>query len=166
MDVCSAARMMLMDIKHRLRRLGLSSNGLNSKTVEALLEPLKTNKSLTILDLSYNEVENSKESNIVLRTFVRCNSGLKYLDLCCNRLNKETYGELHLGLLENHTMLLLPLAGNLSVDLSPTIHLIQVKLRKNRLAYKANTQENDCTCQGRGGGGGDPLAEHFVHQQQ
>ena len=156
-----------MDIKHRLRHLGLSSNGLNSKTVEALLKPLKTNMSLTSLDLSYNELDHSKESNMMLRDFVRFNSGLRYLDLCCNKLNEKTYGELHLGLLENHTMLLLPLAGNPSVDLSRTIDLIQVKLRKNRLAYKVNTQENDCTFQGGGGGGGrGSVTENYVHQQQ
>ena len=155
-----------MDIKHRLRHLGLSSNGLNSKTVKALLEPLKTNMSLTSLDLSYNELDHSKESNMMLRDFVRCNSGLRYLDLCCNKLHAGTYLELHLGLLENHTMLLLPLAGNPSVDLSLTIHLIQVKLRKNRLAYKANTQEIDCTFQGGGGGGGGSVTEYYVHQQQ
>ena len=131
MEAFSWARMMMMDLKHRLRHLGLSRNGLNSKTVEALLEPLKTNMSLTSLDLSYNDLDHSKESNEALRTFVRCNSGLRYLDLCCNRLNAETFRELHLGLLENHTMLLLPLAGNPSVDLSPTIHLIQVKLRED-----------------------------------
>ena len=157
----------MMDLKHRLRHLGLSRNGLNSKTVEALLEPLKTNLSLTSLDLSYNDLDHSKESNEALRTFVRCNSGLRYLDLCCNRLNADTFRELHLGLLENHTMLLLPLAGNPSVDLSPTIHLIQVKLRKNRLAYKANTQEIDCTFQGGGGGGGGgSVTEYYVYQQQ
>jgi hypothetical protein len=164
MDVFSATRMMSMDFKHRLRHLGLSSNGLNSMTVKALLEPLKTNMSLTSLDLSYNELDHSKESNMMLRDFVRCNSGLRYLDLCCNKLDAQTYGELHLGLLENHTMLLLPLAGNPSVDLSRTIHLIQVKLRKNRLAYKANTQEIDCTFQG--GGGGGSVTEYHVHQQQ
>ena len=202
MEAFSWARMMMMDLKHRLRHLGLSRNGLNSKTVEALLEPLKTNMSLTSLDLSYNELDHSKESNEALRTFVRCNSGLRYLDLCCNRLNAETFRELHLGLLENHTMLLLPLAGNPSVDLSPTIHLIQVtlrediiiiilltiiiimtiiniiimtiiitisiiitilikiilihliqvKLRENRLAYKAGTQQDDCTFPARVGG--------------
>lgn len=179
MDAFSWARMMTTDLKHRLRHLGLSRNGLNSKTVEALLEPLKTNSSLTSLDLSYNDLDHSKESNEALRTFVRCNRGLRFLDLCCNRLNAETYRELHLGLLENHTMLLLPLAGNPSVDLSPTIHLIQVKLREdiiiiiiiiilmtiilihliqvklreNRLAYKAGTQEDDCTFPVGGGGG-------------
>ena len=116
---------------HQLRHLGLSHNALNSKTVEALLKPLKTNTSLTSLDLSYNEMDHSKESNAMLRDFMRCNSGLRHFDLCCNKLNKETFRELHLGLLENHSMLLLPLAGNSSADLSPTIHLIQVKLREN-----------------------------------
>jgi hypothetical protein len=188
MEAFSWERMMMMDLKHRLRHLGLSRNGLNSKTVEALLEPLKTNMSLTSLDLSYNDLDHSKESNEALRTFLRCNSGLRYLDLCCNRLNADTFRELHLGLLENHTMLLLPLAGNPSVDLSPTIHLIQVKLREdiiiiisilmtiiilmiiiilmtiilihltqvklreNRLAYKAGTQQVDCTFPAGGGG--------------
>ena len=178
MEAFSSARMMMMiDLRHRLRHLGLSHNALNSKTVEALLEPLKTNTTLTSLDLSYNEVDHSKESNEMLRTFLRCNSGLRCLDLCCNKLNAETFRELHLGLLENHTMLLLPLAGNPSADLSPTIHLIQVKLhgniiiiimtiimtiiiiiqvklRENRLAYKAGTQEDDYTFTGKPGGGG------------
>lgn len=39
------------------------------------------------------------------------------------------------GLLENSTMLLLPLGGNASIERSKTLALLQEKLRNNRAAY-------------------------------
>lgn len=42
-------------------------------------------------------------------------------------------------------MLLLPLAGNPSVDKSGTISLIQIKLRENRLLYKTKCKVPDFT---------------------
>lgn len=138
MEMFSMVKM--IDCRHRLRYLGLSHNSLTSKAVAGILEPLVSNCTLTSLDLSDNEMEHSKEFNDTLRNFLRLNTGLRQLDLSNNHLNADTFKEIHLGLLENDSLLLLPLAGNYAVDKSPTISLIQIKLRENRLLYKSQTQ--------------------------
>eukprot|EP01034_Spumella_vulgaris_P022664 gene22664-28808_t len=104
----------------RLRYLGLSHNNLSSRTVTGLLQILCDNDTVTHLDLSSNEVDHSAATNELLRTFLICNVGMRSLNLCYNRLNTDSFKEIHLGLLENSTMLLLPL----------------IRLRENRLLYK------------------------------
>lgn len=126
--------------RSRLRYLGLSQNNLTIKALSGILNNLFDNNTLCSLDLSFNDIDHSQASHELLRTFLRFNNGLRSLDLCYNRLNTDSFKEIHLGLLENDTLLLLPLAGNLSVERSSTIPLIQIKLRENRLLYKAQTK--------------------------
>ncbi|KAJ1402502.1 hypothetical protein B484DRAFT_405395, partial [Ochromonadaceae sp. CCMP2298] len=128
--------------KRRLRYLGLSRNALSSKTVAAFLARL-AHTSLTALDLSENEIDHTPASNEMLRAFVRSNTCLRSLDLCHNRLNAESFKHVHLGLLENESLLLLPMAGNQDVISSRTVSLIQIKLRENRQVYKAQTGEDE-----------------------
>ena len=129
--------------KHRLRYLGVSHNNLMSKTVAVMLEHLSTNNSLTTLDLSENDIDHTVASNECLRKFLKTNTGLRSLDLCHNKLNNDSFREIHLGLLENDTLLLLPMAGNSQVEVSPTVNLIQIRLRENRLLYKSQTKVDD-----------------------
>eukprot|EP01038_Epipyxis_sp_PR26KG_P008817 gene8817-11905_t len=126
--------------RNYLRHLGLSQNSLTNKAVCSLLTKLTDNDTLTSLDLSTNDIDNNSHTHEALRNFIKFNIGLRSLDLCYNKLSTESYREVHLGLLENNTMLLLPLAGNYAVEKCPTISLIQIKLRENRLLYKSRTR--------------------------
>jgi hypothetical protein len=137
----------MVEHRHRLRYLGLSYNALATKTVVVLLDSLLTNVTLTALDLSGNDIEHSVTIHEALRRFLRGNCGLRALDLCHNKLNPETFKEIHLGLLENETLLLLPMAGNTQVEVSPTVSLIQLKLRENRLLYKAQSSTENLNAQ-------------------
>lgn len=141
MELFTADKM--MDHRHRLRYLGLARNNLTGKAVSSLLEHLMTNNTLTGLDLSENDIDHSAASNEMFRRFLRCNTGLRALDLCHNKLGADTFKEIHLGLLENDSLLLLPMAGNHQVEVSPTVNLIQIKLRENRLLYKSQTKIDD-----------------------
>eukprot|EP00428_Durinskia_dybowskii_P077265 CAMPEP_0170354716 /NCGR_PEP_ID=MMETSP0117_2-20130122/257_1 /TAXON_ID=400756 /ORGANISM="Durinskia baltica, Strain CSIRO CS-38" /LENGTH=1034 /DNA_ID=CAMNT_0010608705 /DNA_START=686 /DNA_END=3790 /DNA_ORIENTATION=+ len=127
--------------RHRLRYLGLSHNFISSKALVLLLDSLTSNTSLASLDMSWNEVDHTIVNNEALRRFLRGNEHLRSLDLCHNRLNADSYKEIHLGLLENESLLMLPMAGNQQVDISPTVNLIQIKLRENRLLYKSQTHK-------------------------
>eukprot|EP00981_Chlorochromonas_danica_P015436 scaffold12089_cov176-Ochromonas_danica.AAC.14 len=125
---------------NRLRYLGLSQNNLTHRALSSILHKLFSNTSLTSLDLSANGIESNVSNNELLRCFMKRNQGLRVLDLSYNKLSAESFKEIELGLLENHTLLLMPLAGNGS-DFSKTIELIQTKLRNNRLFYKARSSE-------------------------
>ena len=126
--------------KIKLRYLGLSQNNLTTKVVGSIFKCLMGNSFLTHLDLSSNDIEHNSNTEEKLRNFLRINTSLRSLDLCFNKLNSNSFKEIHLGLLENDDILLLPLAGNIDVDKSNnTISLIQIKLRENRLLYKSKS---------------------------
>jgi hypothetical protein len=141
MQMFTAERM--AEHRHRLRYLGLSHNFLQPKALNGILESLLTNVSITALDLASNEIDHTISNNELLRRFLRGNCGLRALDMCYNRLNAESLKEIHLGLLENETLLVLPMAGNQQVEISPTVNLIQAKLRENRILYKSQTRTDE-----------------------
>jgi hypothetical protein len=126
---------------NRLRYLGLSNNNLSNKAFTGILYKLVENTSLTALDLSNNNIDSSATNNESLRSFIKKNHSLRLFDLSHNRLTTESYRLMHLGLLENPILLMFPLNGNPQVESSPTIELIQVKLRENRLLYKAQSKD-------------------------
>jgi hypothetical protein len=126
---------------NRLRYLGLSNNNLSNKAFTGILYKLVENTSLTSLDLSNNNIDSSATNNESLRSFIKKNHSLRLFDLSHNRLTSESYRLMHLGLLENPILLMLPLNGNPQVESSPTIELIQVRLRENRLLYKAQSKD-------------------------
>lgn len=120
-----------------LRQLGLSNTGLAIKAVCQLLELLKHNSTLTYLDLSQNEIVHSRHFEESLRSLLKFNQGLRCLDLSANKLSVDTVKCIYLGLLENDTLLLLPLVNNPpSVVTASDLPLIQGKLMDNRHRYK------------------------------
>jgi hypothetical protein len=76
---------------------GLAHNSLSSRMVTGLLQLLCDNDTVTHLDLSSNEVDHSAATNELLRTFLICNVGMRSLNLCYNRLNTDSFKEIHLG---------------------------------------------------------------------
>lgn len=132
-----------------LKYLGLSQNNLTHRAVTSILLKLIPCVCLTSLDLSANNIECNASNNDTIRNFLRKNGHLKVLDFSYNRLTSESVKEIDLGLLENDSLLCLPLAGNNAMDYSKTVELIQRKLRENRIRY---------AMQARGGINGTAMA--------
>lgn len=128
-----------IDHGHHLRYLGISDNNLTAKTTFSVLKSFAENNTLTNLDVSCNELDHSKPTNELLRSFMRTNTTIRVLNLSYTKIDSEGIKAIHLGLLENSTMLMLPLAGNITEDKSSSISLIQVKLKENRMLYKARS---------------------------
>jgi hypothetical protein len=140
LTMISSARQLALN-PNRLRLLGLSNNNLSNKAFTGILYKLVDNTSLTTLDLSINNIDSSATNNESLRSFIKKNNSLRFLDLSHNRLSPESYRIMHLGLLENSNLLMMPLYGNQGVEISPTVELIQQKLRENRLIYKSQSKD-------------------------
>ena len=119
-----------------LRYLGLSRCGMSEKTFSSVLETLRDNQSITSLDLSMNGLGHSTVTKGAIRAFLKHNICIRGLDLCQNKFTSETIKEIYLGVLENSSILLLPLTGNIGVSQSKEMSLIQAQLLDNRLRYK------------------------------
>jgi hypothetical protein len=121
-----------------LSNLSLASSNLTSDFISKFFEVMHSTKcsSLLAVDLSNNAVNVSDNSKIGknLQMLLRNNSTLRYLDLSFNALNNETVKSIHLGLLQNTTILILKLSfGEVSQSIDP--ELFMVSLRKNRELY-------------------------------
>ena len=120
----------------KLKYLGLRDNNLQGKFLCRFLDAIKEYKCLTSLDLSSNDFPYSVHFKENMRTFLRTNKDVRKLDLCNCKLNGESTKAVHLGLLENETLLLLPLARNMAALHSPEFPLVQEKLASNRRLYQ------------------------------
>lgn len=122
----------------RLRHLGLAHNELSKKLLSSLLDTLRSNSTLTSLDLSNNELRHSQKEylNGSLRLFLRDNSHVRQMDLSFNNFDAKTIQAIQLGLLQNETMLIILLAGNVAGIKSNDFDLVLDKLRLNRKAYR------------------------------
>lgn len=121
---------------NRIRYLGLSQNNLNASTVTKMLSILRHNSSITSLDLSANQIDGSGVINEAIQEFLQVNDGLRVLNLSYNRLTTDSYRKIQLGMLNNHTLLMLPLDGNHRAEIDRSVELVQDRLRKNRVRYK------------------------------
>lgn len=127
-------------LKHpnRIRYLGLSQNQLHVTMVTKMLNILQFNSSLTSLDLSANQLDGSVAMlNEALYDFLCNNEGLRVLNLSYNRLNTDTYRKIQLGILQNTTLLMLPIDGNPRAEIDRSLVIVQDHLKKNRLRYIA-----------------------------
>jgi hypothetical protein len=121
-----------------LSNLSLASSNLTADFISKFFELMHTTKcsSLLAIDLSNNAVHVSDNSKIGknLQMLLRNNSTLRYLDLSFNALNNDTVKSIHLGLLQNTSILILKLSfGDVSHSIDP--ELFMVSLRKNRELY-------------------------------
>lgn len=137
-----------------LKHLGLSYNAMSSSCVCAILDAMKCHQSstrsiqdamfgsphgqfgLTSLDLSNNELQHSIQLSDSLRGLLKSNDTLRVLDLSNNKLTADSIKSVHLGMAENHAMLMLSLAGNPGVAQSSEFAHIQSRLSGNRELYK------------------------------
>ena len=120
----------------RLQYVGLSYNSISGHCFTAILDGLQDQSSLSALDLSCNELNHTQQSAMALRQFLRHNKTLRNLDLSHNKFTHETLRSIHLGLAENETMLLMPLASNPAALASSELQHIQTKLSRNREVYR------------------------------
>ena len=120
----------------RLRHLGLSQNQLSKEFVANMLDNLHNNTSLTSIDLGCNELYSGDKLDDAFRQLLKNNESLRRIDLHGNKLSNAS--PLHLGLLENETMLMINLSGNPLVADANSFHFqsIQNKLLQNRLIYR------------------------------
>eukprot|EP01033_Poteriospumella_lacustris_P004825 gene4826-3460_t len=127
----------LLKQPNRLRYLGLSQNQLQVHAVARLFAILRHNVTVTSLDLSANGLDGSNPAlNEALYELLRHNAGLRVLNLSYNRLHTDTYRKIQLGVLQNTTLLMLPLDGNPRAEIDRSLTIVQDKLRKNRALYK------------------------------
>ena len=110
----------------KLKHLGLGHNSMTGRAFCSLLDCLHRNTALTSIDLSHNELQHTSQVRESLRQFLRMNRGLRNFDLSHNRLTADSVKGIHLGLLENDVLLLLPLVGNGAAERASEFSLVQV----------------------------------------
>ena len=118
----------------QLRYLGLSSNGLVNASFRSVLDACQACLTMTSLDLSNNIITSSDNNRARLREFFKKNTSLRALNLSYNRFTADMSRVFHLGLLENDTMIILRLEGNLSYN-NEDMHRAKKKLKLNRDRY-------------------------------
>lgn len=124
-----------------LRHLGLASNNLSSKFFSKLLSIMATNRSIASLNVSDNEAIFSTASSKDIRKFLKSNSYLRLLNLSKTKLTIDIAKELHLGLLENSSLLMLLMQDNVINDVAAndTFEAISLQLYQNRQQYALST---------------------------
>lgn len=119
----------------RLRHLGLSGTNLSPAVFYELLSSVARNSSLTSLDVSRNSIAPTKDINEKFRQVLRWNKFLRILDLSHNRFTVETIKEIHFGLLENTTLLLLHLLDNIIPRTHEYLDFVSGRISANRQRY-------------------------------
>lgn len=118
----------------RLLHLGVSSNGIINSTFRTILDCCRNDSSLTSLDLSNNGLTSSDKNSSRVREFLKSNITLRILNLSHNRFTYGMTRIFHLGLLENDSLILLRLDGNISLN-EREMYLVRGKLKANRDRY-------------------------------
>ena len=114
----------------RLRHIGLSHCGLACEAFSLVAAMLTANTTLTSINLSHNDCNScdkhkTDELHNSIKSLLLHNRGLRMLDLSYNNLGAEAAERIYTSLLQNSTLLLLPLAGNRPVLQHPSFRLIQ-----------------------------------------
>jgi len=129
---------------NRLRYIGLSHAQLSHTAVTSILIGISAHiSSITHVDLSHNEIDHFHDPHF-FQTFLSANKTLRVLDLSHNKIDEKTLKSIHLGMVENNTMLLLPLVGNPAAQ-EKTMELIQMLLVRNRAEYAKNSRPDSAT---------------------
>ncbi|CAK9105363.1 Leucine-rich repeat-containing protein 74B [Durusdinium trenchii] len=120
---CGAALGEMLAVNRSITVLNLSWNQLSGSTAELFLAGLKANKSVSTLDLQWNRLADAVGA---LSLALSKNKGLTHLDLSYNQLDARCCKELSRGLHVNTTILGLHMAGN-AYKVSPSGFLIPRK---------------------------------------
>ena len=118
----------------QLLYLGVSANGFINSTFRSILDCCQGQNSLTSLDLSHNNLTSSERNCSRVREFLKNNVTLRSLNLSHNRFTEGMTRIFHLGLLENDSLILLRLDGNISLN-EREMYLVRGKLKANRDKY-------------------------------
>jgi hypothetical protein len=102
--------------------------GSHERGLRALSDALKTNATVSNLDLRNNKI--GVECGAILGDLLKNNSALTHLDISWNDLGPEGGKELLAGLQSNHSLIDCQLSGNRVAE--DTLHAIAFILRRNR----------------------------------
>jgi hypothetical protein len=131
---CTPLHTYLTSSSCQLRYLGLSSNSLVNSTFRSVLDSCQACPTLTSIDMSNNILTSSDNNKSKIRDFFKKNTFLRCLNLSCNRFTLDMSRVFHLGLLENDTLIILRLEGNLSYNAEEMLRA-KKKLKLNRDRY-------------------------------
>jgi hypothetical protein len=131
---CPVLEKYLSSRDSQLLHLGVSANGFINSTFRSILDCCQGENSLTSLDLSYNDLTSSEKNSTRVREFLKVNVTLRSLNLSYNRFTNGMTRIFHLGLLENDSLILLRLDGNISMN-EREMYLVRGKLKANRNRY-------------------------------
>jgi hypothetical protein len=118
----------------QLTHLGLSATGIINSTFRNILTFCQNSQTLTSLDLSSNSLSSSDQTRQKMREYLKKNRYLRTLNLSNNKFTLEIIRDLHLGLLENESLILLRMDRNLSTN-PREMQLVRQKLKLNRDRY-------------------------------
>jgi hypothetical protein len=118
----------------QLTHLGLAANGIINSTFRNILNFSTNSQTLTSLDLSSNSMTASDQTRLKMREYLKKNRYLRTLNLSNNKFTLEIVRDLHLGLLENESLILLRMDGNVSTN-PREMQLVRQKLKLNRDRY-------------------------------
>ncbi|MDG1436730.1 MAG: hypothetical protein P8P83_02965 [Rickettsiaceae bacterium] len=117
----------------QITKLVLGSKGISTEGAALLAEALKTNNTLTYLDLRVNRI--GAEGAALLAEALKTNTTLKILKLALNNIGTEGAETLKEALQENSTLTKLELYDN-NIDYGIKKHLIEL-LDRNKLIEEA-----------------------------
>mmetsp|Transcript_52842 Transcript_52842/g.115964 ORF Transcript_52842/g.115964 Transcript_52842/m.115964 type:complete len:472 (+) Transcript_52842:53-1468(+) len=103
--------------------------GSHPRGIQAICDVLKTNKTITQLDLRNNKIE--AEGGAALAEMLKGNSTVTHIDMSWNDLGVEGGKALLEGIQTNHALLDCQLSGNRIAE--DTLHAIAYLLRRNRM---------------------------------
>lgn len=118
----------------QLTHLGLASNGIINATFRNILSFCQSSPTLTSLDFSSNTLSSSEQTRAKLREYLKRNRHLRVLNLSNNKFTFEIVRDIHLGLLENESLILLNMDKNISTN-PREMELVRQKLKLNRDRY-------------------------------
>jgi hypothetical protein len=118
----------------QLTHLGLGANALINSTFRNILSFCQNSATLTSLDFSSNSLSSSENTRVKVREYLKKNRHLRTLNLSNNKFTLEIVRDVHLGLMENESLILLNMERNISTN-PREMRLVRQKLKLNRDRY-------------------------------
>lgn len=131
---CTPLHIYLTSSGCQLRYLGLANNNLVNTTFRSVLDSCQACPTITSIDMSNNLLTTTENNKTKIREFFKKNTHLRCLNLSNNRFTVEMSRAFHLGLLENDSLIILRLDGNLSYNAEEMMRA-KKKLKLNRDRY-------------------------------
>lgn len=123
----------IASMNHSLRYVGVSMNTLYNTSFRGILVGCLKNN-IRHLDVSGNFLTDTKNNRECIRHFLRTSKTMRVLNLSGNRFTADMVKTIHLGLLENDSMLLLNVSDN-PLSRYSDLRGVHEKLQANRERY-------------------------------